>query len=1287
MRKSIRLLLVGMITSLAVPAFLHVSNIKEAEAIGNYSTDASSYYNNITATSGKELAGQLHDLITSTHRYYTSYADNGANGYQKQTDQYYENGQKVNGYIYEFYSGVKWPNGWYPDAKDTRGGYNREHCWCQSNSVNTAGKQMWGESGGGADMHHLRPVETRLNSTRNNHPYGEVTNRDNKKSYAKFGTNETYALGGYTDTSADIFEPLDSKKGDVARILFYTYIHYNSYGVSSLFGNYATTNGNGKTEYFSTSLLPLTKITNQTTEANAISMLLRWNTNDPVDEIEQRRNEQVAIYQGNRNPFIDNSTYADMIWGTAVGVTSISKTSVNLTTSGSTTISATSSNGGNITWTSSNTSVATVAPGTASSGSDVTINAIAAGSATITASITISGTTYTKICTVKVNEPRTLSSIAVEDAKTDYNVGDEFIMPTVIATYNNSSTEDVTNLASATGFDSSTTGEKEITISYTEGLLTKTASYTITVSEQVGGTGTITFGSADGSTNVTSASVTGDDSLENTWTVTTTGTTSFTPNNAYAQIGSSSKPATSITFTTTLSDSVDFNITSFSAKFGGFNDTAGTITLKVGNTTVGTGSLNETSDVVVENSNAAEGRTLTVTVTGIAKGVKAYYISYSYGDVPTVLERIEADISDVQTEFTVGDTFNYDGLIVTAYYSDSSSETLDSFDVVAPDMSTSGNKTVTISYTYDEVEKETSYEITVNNAATLASISVTNPKTSYYVGDTFVKPTVTATYSDETSLDVTNSAAFSGYDLNTAGDYTVTVSYTEGEITEETTYDITVSESSISSFTWDLKIASYNIPTSEEQVTWEHSIATMVANKANATTAANNYLGGDANKRTSSRFYKNSTLTITPSDNEITSVVCTATTNSFASALQSSTWTNATATVNTKTVTITPTNGEIAFSAIISDTVGLTDVTVYYHSSAVIESISAVANKNFAVGDILTKDDITVTANTGATITDYTFTDNNYQFKYSDAASGGALTEKTFTNTITYGDLHCNLTVNVSRTAYVAPSTSNVDYSGSDFNDAGISNDPSEPTNGDVTVNGMSMHFINSYIHYSTQSSTNRLSFSLTKTTCTGSVQNNTAYPRGISSIELSATNVDDPLDIQLSVDGSENSWVDLENAEDDVNYYFFKVFRSNTTVSYFVNITNLKVVLKGEETANNLANYIMYTDSNGQCEEKFSYAESYFQNLSNEGKITFMTSDDYVISTAAERFRAWAAHHGKQIVLENSNWVIKDIKAIPLFGSSESGNETALIAIIAVLSGGVILSYFFLKKRKYNQK
>ena len=72
---------------------------------------------------------------------------------------------------------------------------------------------------------------------------------------------------------------------------------------------------------------------------------------------------------------------------------------------------------------------------------------------------------------------------------------------------------------------------------------------------------------------------------------------------------------------------------------------------------------------------------------------------------------------------------------------------------------------------------------------TLESIAVSDAKTEYTVGDEFVKPTVTATYSDDSTEDVTASAEFTGYVMSAADTYTVTVSYSG----KTTTYSITVS--------------------------------------------------------------------------------------------------------------------------------------------------------------------------------------------------------------------------------------------------------------------------------------------------------------------------------------------------------------------------------------------------------------------------------------------------------------------------------------------------------------
>ncbi len=168
-------------------------------------------------------------------------------------------------------------------------------------------------------------------------------------------------------------------------------------------------------------------------------------------------------------------------------------------------------------------------------------------------------------------------------------------------------------------------------INYTNSEESKTSEFTTSApaggdGDEGSSTGTINFNS--NAVVINDASVNGNDNLGNSWTITTAGTTSFTSNAAYYQVGSSQNPATSITFTTTLPQQV--TITDFSAKFGGFSGTAGTVTLEVDDTSVGTGSLNASNDVTVSNSSQATGKKLTVTVTDIAKGVKVYYISYTY---------------------------------------------------------------------------------------------------------------------------------------------------------------------------------------------------------------------------------------------------------------------------------------------------------------------------------------------------------------------------------------------------------------------------------------------------------------------------------------------------------------------------------------------------------------------------------------------------------------------------------------------------------------------------------
>ncbi|MBR4463036.1 MAG: bacterial Ig-like domain-containing protein [Treponema sp.] len=81
-------------------------------------------------------------------------------------------------------------------------------------------------------------------------------------------------------------------------------------------------------------------------------------------------------------------------------------------------------------------------------------------------------------------------------------------------------------------------------------------------------------------------------------------------------------------------------------------------------------------------------------------------------------------------------------------------------------------------------------------AKTLTSIAVTTEPTvkSYAVGDSFNKAglVVTATYSDNSTADVTEKCTLSGFDSTTAGDKTITVTYKEGEVEKTVTFTVNV---------------------------------------------------------------------------------------------------------------------------------------------------------------------------------------------------------------------------------------------------------------------------------------------------------------------------------------------------------------------------------------------------------------------------------------------------------------------------------------------------------------
>ena len=69
--------------------------------------------------------------------------------------------------------------------------------------------------------------------------------------------------------------------------------------------------------------------------------------------------------------------------------------------------------------------------------------------------------------------------------------------------------------------------------------------------------------------------------------------------------------------------------------------------------------------------------------------------------------------------------------------------------------------------------------------------------------------TVRAYYTDGTNAVVTSSTTFSGYNMSTAGSYTVTASYTEDGITKTTTYTLTVANTSTATYSVTVGASQY----------------------------------------------------------------------------------------------------------------------------------------------------------------------------------------------------------------------------------------------------------------------------------------------------------------------------------------------------------------------------------------------------------------------------------------------------------------------------------------------
>ncbi|MDE7377656.1 MAG: endonuclease [Paraprevotella sp.] len=172
-------------------------------------------------------------------------------------------------------------------------GMNIEHVFANS---------WWGHTVNNAycDLFNLFPSDGTANGRKSNHPMGVVTGTPSyDNGVIRVGKSASYRA----DSLITVWEPADNWKGDFARTFFYMATCYQNY-----------------TDLWQTAegLLTVDRTEYPTLRPWMVDLLLQWTREDPVDGIEQARNEGVSAIQGNRNPFVDYPQLAEYIWGDSV---------------------------------------------------------------------------------------------------------------------------------------------------------------------------------------------------------------------------------------------------------------------------------------------------------------------------------------------------------------------------------------------------------------------------------------------------------------------------------------------------------------------------------------------------------------------------------------------------------------------------------------------------------------------------------------------------------------------------------------------------------------------------------------------------------------------------------------------------------------------------------------------------------------------------------------------------------------------------------------------------------
>ena len=233
------------------------------------------YYSSLKGKKGAELKTAVYNIIKNGQMLKYG-SGNGSSWYG-----FYET-DNDNGYVIDRYSNERYKYGKQGEAV---GGMNIEHSFPQS---------WWGKTNINIrrDLFNILPSDSKANNAKQNYGMGVVTNATYENGCIKVGMGSE----GFR-----VWQPSKEWEGDFSRSMMYIVTAYQNLTWQS-------------DEAFHT----IEQNTYPTLKKWAQTLYMKWAKEDPVNELEVKRNNAVYKLQGNRNPFIDFPNLMEYIWGDSV---------------------------------------------------------------------------------------------------------------------------------------------------------------------------------------------------------------------------------------------------------------------------------------------------------------------------------------------------------------------------------------------------------------------------------------------------------------------------------------------------------------------------------------------------------------------------------------------------------------------------------------------------------------------------------------------------------------------------------------------------------------------------------------------------------------------------------------------------------------------------------------------------------------------------------------------------------------------------------------------------------